>query len=148
MSDFVGLAQLVDEQPVAAADSSGSVIVHGPWADRHPHRADESPASGDPHQSVEEDLRTELAQLRRAMQTRPTIDQACGMLMATFHLNPQQAWDALVMTSQHTNTKLSRLATDLVGTIQGDPLPKATRGRLAAAVTKVHADAKSPEAAS
>ncbi|MEU3328166.1 ANTAR domain-containing protein [Streptomyces albus] len=84
-------------------------------------------------------LRTEVAQLRRAMETRPAIDQARGMLMATFRLTVQQSWDVLVATSQNTNIKLHRLADALVGTVHGTPLPKAVHKQLAAAVTKVKA---------
>ncbi|MBQ0863790.1 ANTAR domain-containing protein [Streptomyces smyrnaeus] len=88
------------------------------------------------HQDTEQDLRTEVLHLRRAMQTRPTIDLARGILMATFHLSPETAWDVLVATSQNTNTKLRQLADDLVRTVHGDPLPKAVQEQLMTAVAK------------
>jgi anti-anti-sigma factor len=84
-----------------------------------------------------EDLGAEVAQLRRAMRTRPTIDLARGVLMASFGLSPQDAWHVLVMVSQHTNTKLHRLAEDLVTAVQGDPLPEETQRQVAAAVARL-----------
>ncbi|NDZ86167.1 STAS domain-containing protein, partial [Streptomyces sp. SID10115] len=84
----------------------------------------------------EQELHIVVAQLRRAMQTRPTIDLARGILMSTFNLSPEAAWDALVTASQNTNTKLHVLAGDVVGTVQGGALPDAVRKQLDAAITK------------
>ncbi|RZB14110.1 ANTAR domain-containing protein [Streptomyces sp. F001] len=86
-------------------------------------------------------LGVEVVQLRRAMQTRPTIDLARGVLMATFGLSPQDAWQVLVTVSQHTNTKLHRLAEDLVTAVQGDPLAEAVQHEVAAAVARLPASA-------
>ncbi|MFC9910732.1 ANTAR domain-containing protein [Streptomyces sp. NPDC059862] len=86
-------------------------------------------------------LGVEVVQLRRAMQTRPTIDLARGVLMATFGLSPQDAWQVLVTVSQHTNTKLHRLAEDLVTAVQGDPLPEAVQHEVAAAVARLSTSA-------
>ncbi|MFJ8590984.1 ANTAR domain-containing protein [Streptomyces sp. NPDC093598] len=87
-----------------------------------------------PPQEDDQDLRAEVAQLRRAMQTRPTIDLARGILMASFGLSPEAAWSVLVRTSQNTNTKLHNLAQDLVGTVRGTTLPEQVQEQLAAAV--------------
>ncbi|MFB6848500.1 ANTAR domain-containing protein [Streptomyces sp. NPDC056373] len=81
-----------------------------------------------------QDLRAEVTQLRRAMQTRPTIDLARGILMASFGLTPEAAWSVLVRTSQNTNTKLHDLARDLVGTVRGTTLPEQVQRQLGAAV--------------
>ncbi|MFE6287078.1 ANTAR domain-containing protein [Streptomyces sp. NPDC057877] len=94
-----------------------------------------TPAGGDGDRS----LGVEVVQLRRAMQTRPVIDLARGVLMASFGLSPEQAWEVLVTASQHTNTKLHRLADDLVTAVQGDPLPDAVQRQVAAAVARVTA---------
>lgn len=75
----------------------------------------------------EQELRNEVVQLRRAMQTRPAIDQARGILMATFALSPEDAWDVLVRISQNTNTKLHVLAGELVGTARDGGLPDGMR---------------------
>ncbi|WP_258021340.1 ANTAR domain-containing protein [Streptomyces anatolicus] len=85
----------------------------------------------------EQELRVEVAQLRRAMQTRPTIDLARGILMSSFRLSPEAAWEVLVTISQNTNTKLYRLAEDLVGAVQGGGLPEAVQEQVAAAVARM-----------
>ena len=95
------------------------------------------PTGGGPRGNVDRELRTEVDQLRRAMRTRPAIDVARGILMATFGLSPEDAWTVLVSASQNTNTKLHHLARDLVGTVDGGPLPEVVRQQVAAAVAKV-----------
>ncbi|MGW6735017.1 ANTAR domain-containing protein [Streptomyces sp. NPDC055013] len=84
------------------------------------------------------DLRIEVAQLRRAMQTRPTIDLARGILMASFSLSSEDAWTVLVTASQNTNTKLHSLAGDLVTAVKGDALPEEVQEHLSAAVARVN----------
>ncbi|MFH9970032.1 ANTAR domain-containing protein [Streptomyces mirabilis] len=85
---------------------------------------------------VEENLRIEIGQLKRAMQTRPVIDLARGVLMASFGLNSEDAWSVLVEASQCTNVKLHHLAQELVGAVNGDPLPDRVRQQVSAAVTE------------
>ncbi|MFI6931938.1 anti-sigma factor antagonist [Streptomyces sp. NPDC050287] len=92
-----------------------------------------------------QDPRIEMAQLRRAMQTRPTIDLARGILMASFRLSPEDAWSTLVRTSQNTNTKMHQLAQDLVNTVRGDPLPEGVQKQLSAAVATLRAPAAVPD---
>jgi anti-anti-sigma factor len=87
------------------------------------------------------DLRIEVAQLRRAMQTRPTIDLARGILMASFSLSSEEAWTVLVAASQNTNTKLHSLAGDLVTAVKGDALPDAVQEQLSSAVARVNSGA-------
>lgn len=96
---------------------------------------------GTPAGDTEQDLRIEVVQLRRAMQTRPAIDLARGILMASFGLTPDQAWSVLVIASQNTNTKLHHVARDVVTAVHGDPLPGRVREQLTAAVTEVRASA-------
>ncbi|MEU3373117.1 ANTAR domain-containing protein [Streptomyces sp. NPDC006711] len=84
----------------------------------------------------EAELRRELDQLRRAMQSRGTIDLARGILMAAFTISADAAWKVLVSTSQHTNIKLRSLAEQVVESAAGTPLPDAVRERLCAAVAK------------
>lgn len=90
-------------------------------------------------------LRIEVVQLRRALRTRPDIDLARGILMASFNLNPDEAWDALVTASQNTNTKLHRLAKDVVTAVQGTPLPDPTQRQLMAAVARARGTAGHPQ---
>ncbi|MGX1910668.1 anti-sigma factor antagonist [Streptomyces phaeochromogenes] len=107
---------------------------------------DEDARPGQTHRPTEEDalpgdaerdLRAEVVQLKRAMQTRPVIDLARGVLMASFALSPQNAWNVLVAVSQNTNTKLHHLAEDMVGAVQGEPLPEPLQQHLAAAVAEL-----------
>lgn len=88
-------------------------------------------------ENVHHDLRIEVAQLRRAMQTRPTIDLARGILMASFSLSSEEAWTVLVTASQNTNTKLHSLAGDLVTAVKGDALSGELQEHLSAAVARV-----------
>lgn len=86
---------------------------------------------------AEQDARAELVQLRRAMETRPAIDMARGVLMASFGLAPEDAWSVLVSVSQNTNTKLHVVADELVGAATGGKIPKPLRRQLAATVARV-----------
>ncbi|WP_327186775.1 anti-sigma factor antagonist [Streptomyces sp. NBC_01334] len=90
-----------------------------------------------------EDLRIEVVQLRRAMQTRPVIDLARGILMASFGLGVEEAWRVLVLASQNTNTKLYHLARDLVAAVLGEPPADAVQEQVAAAVARVRSEAAS-----
>ncbi|WP_405968417.1 anti-sigma factor antagonist [Streptomyces sp. NBC_00015] len=90
-----------------------------------------------------EDLRIEVVQLRRAMRTRPVIDLARGILMASFGLGVEESWRVLVLASQNTNTKLYHLARDLVAAVLGEPPADAVQEQVAAAVAKVRSEAPS-----
>ncbi|MDQ0604631.1 anti-anti-sigma factor [Streptomyces canus] len=79
-------------------------------------------------------IRAEIEQLRRAMQTRPAIDVARGILMAAYTISAEQAWQVLVTTSQTSNTKLSLLAETLMNTVHGDNLPEPLASHLAKAL--------------
>lgn len=101
--------------------------------------------SGTTHELMEEngvaddaeELRIEVVQLKRAMQTRPVIDLARGVLMASFALSPEEAWSVLVDVSQRTNTKLHHVAEDLVDTVNGKPLPEPLQQQLSTAVAEI-----------
>lgn len=68
-------------------------------------------------------LRQENRQLQQAMESRPVIDQARGMIMALGPCSSDEAWQLLVEVSQHTNTKLREIAGALVATTTGKELP-------------------------
>ncbi|MEU0026175.1 ANTAR domain-containing protein [Streptomyces sp. NPDC006335] len=91
---------------------------------------------------VDQELRREVDQLRRAMRTRPAIDVARGIVMASFGLSAEDAWTVLVTASQNTNTKMHNLAQDLMGAIHGDPVPEQVQQQMAAAVAKVRETAQ------
>ncbi|MEU6537016.1 ANTAR domain-containing protein [Streptomyces sp. NPDC047000] len=115
----------------SARPVSGAGPVSGPGGEPVSRSAAERPAGTG--------LRAEVLQLRRAMRTRPEIDMARGILMASFRLSAEEAWEVLVMASQNTNTKLCRLATNVVTTVQGTPLPAPVRRQLTTAVATVTA---------
>ena len=54
------------------------------------------------------------AQLKSAMESRATIEQAKGIIMATSHCSPDEAFEVLVRASQRENRKLRDIAVDLV----------------------------------
>jgi anti-anti-sigma factor len=92
----------------------------------------------------EPELRAEIRHLKRAMETRPVIDLARGVLMASFGLSPEGAWKLLVEVSQNTNTKLRDVAYDLVNAVNGDGLPEPLRHQVAATVTRLHRPPTTP----
>lgn len=53
-------------------------------------------------------------QLQSAMESRATIEQAKGIIMATSRCSPEEAFEVLVRASQRENRKLRDIAGDLV----------------------------------
>ncbi|MFC9843836.1 anti-sigma factor antagonist [Streptomyces sp. NPDC060223] len=105
-----------------------------------PHPGDDNASLGEANQ----DLRIELVQLRRALQTRPVIDLARGVLMASFGLSAEDAWKVLVSVSQNTNTKLHHVADNLVGAVTGDSLPQPFQSQVAESVAKLRTAPSAP----
>ncbi|MFB1041986.1 ANTAR domain-containing response regulator [Streptomyces chrestomyceticus] len=87
-------------------------------------------------ETVVDELRAENAQLRQALDSRPVIDQARGILMATESCTAEQAWDILRQTSQHTNTKVYEVAGEVVASATGAVVPGPVRTQLQAAVDR------------
>ncbi|NUP21237.1 MAG: anti-sigma factor antagonist [Streptomyces sp.] len=92
------------------------------------------PEHGSDRDPADDALKTENDQLRRALQTRPAIDIARGILMASYTLSAEQAWNVLVSTSQNSNTKLHLLAETLLNTVHGENLPEPLADHLANAL--------------
>ncbi|MDQ0835405.1 anti-anti-sigma factor [Streptomyces achromogenes] len=82
-------------------------------------------------------LRIELVRLRRAARTRPVIDLARGVLMASFGLSADEAWRVLVLAARNTDGTVRGLARDLVGAVQEKPSPGALPEAVTAAVAEV-----------
>lgn len=59
-------------------------------------------------------LEAEVAGLRKAMESRATIEQAKGIIIATSGCSPDEAFALLVRQSQHENRRLRTVAEDLV----------------------------------
>ncbi|MEV8317761.1 ANTAR domain-containing protein [Streptomyces sp. NPDC059900] len=118
--------------PVVSAtprDPDSSATAQGPDSD----------VEQDPHSRAEQGTDDELVQLRRAMETRPVIDMARGVLMASFGLSADDAWSVLVTVSQNTNTKLHTVAEDLVSATTGGEIPRPFRRQLSATVARIQA---------
>ncbi|MEU5042488.1 ANTAR domain-containing protein [Streptomyces griseorubiginosus] len=113
-------------------------------AERRPEAPDTVSAAPEQGVDVDEELRLEVAQLRRAMRTRPSIDVARGIVMASFGLSSEDAWTVLVTASQNTNTKLHHLAEGLMGAVHGEPVAKEVRQQMAWAVAKVRETPSAP----
>nr|BFD85009.1 hypothetical protein StreXyl84_44100 [Streptomyces sp. Xyl84] len=84
------------------------------------------------------ELEQEVRQLRRALVSRPVIDQARGILMAAHACTPQQAWDILREASQRSNTKLRTVAAAVTAGAQpgGPAPPEEIRAALRSAVVR------------
>jgi hypothetical protein len=75
-------------------------------------------------------LREEVDQLKEAVTSHATVDQAIGMVVALGRVSPDQGWAVLREVSQHTNIKLRTVAEMiLVWGRQGD-LPPDIRAAL------------------
>ncbi|MFJ4616814.1 STAS domain-containing protein [Streptomyces sp. NPDC088812] len=85
----------------------------------------------------EREPRAQVVHLRRALRTRPVVDLARGILMASFALSAEDAWRVLVEVSRHTGTEPHHLARDLVAAVQGEPPAEAVRDQVAAAVDRI-----------
>jgi hypothetical protein len=59
-------------------------------------------------------LATEVRDLRRVLDTRPTIDQAKGIIMADRRCGPDEAFDVLRKLSMDTNVRVADVAAALV----------------------------------
>jgi response regulator NasT len=81
-------------------------------------------------------LREEVEQLRRAIASRPVIDQARGILMAAHACTSEEAWLILRKTSQLSNTKLRTVAAALTAGAgaDGPPPPEEVRTALRTAI--------------
>ncbi|MER5970558.1 ANTAR domain-containing protein [Streptomyces sp. NPDC002055] len=96
----------------------------------------EAPARPASEAAESERIRQENAQLKQAIQARPVIDQARGVLMATCSCTADEAWAVLRDTSQHTNIKLRDIARAVIGGTQGIPPPEPVRTALRFAVLR------------
>ncbi|GHH93773.1 ANTAR domain-containing response regulator [Streptomyces capillispiralis] len=83
-------------------------------------------------------LQEEVEQLRQAIASRPVIDQARGILMATHGCTSEEAWHILREASQMSNTKLRTVAAALTASAQaqGAPPPEEVRTALSRALAR------------
>ncbi|MFF1443156.1 ANTAR domain-containing protein [Streptomyces sp. NPDC058295] len=82
-------------------------------------------------------LEQENAQLRHAVGSHATVDQAIGILIATRRIGPAAGFEVLREVSQHTNTKLLKVAEAVIGSALGhQPLPDPMSRELDAAARR------------
>lgn len=72
-----------------------------------------------------EALLGEVQGLRVAMEHRAEIEQAKGIVMASLHCTPDEAFDVLRRQSQHENRRLRDIAHELVTITSRRPAPPA-----------------------
>ena len=66
-------------------------------------------------------LEQENEQLRHAVDSHATVNQAIGVLAAIYQLPPAAGFDVLREVSQHTNTKLHTVAGTVIAWALGQP---------------------------
>ncbi|MEU0197199.1 MULTISPECIES: ANTAR domain-containing protein [unclassified Streptomyces] len=76
-------------------------------------------------------LQEEVEQLRQAIVSRPVIDQARGILMATHGCTSDEAWHILREASQLSNTKLREVAAAVTASAESDGPPPSAELRTA-----------------
>ncbi|MEU5757103.1 ANTAR domain-containing protein [Streptomyces sp. NPDC047829] len=84
-------------------------------------------APEDRNEGKVQDLERENGQLRQAVDSHATIDQAIGVLIAVHRLQPAEGFDVLRDISQQSNTKLHTVADAIIGWALGTPMPDAVR---------------------
>ncbi|MEU6543214.1 ANTAR domain-containing protein [Streptomyces sp. NPDC046859] len=89
-----------------------------------------------PDGAVTARLEQENAQLRHAVDSHATVDQAIGVLIAIHQLAPAVGFEVLREVSQHTNTKLHTVAETVIAWALGTPLPEPVAQVLDAAVQR------------
>ncbi|WBB61746.1 ANTAR domain-containing protein [Streptomyces sp. WMMC500] len=83
------------------------------------------------------ELSEENAQLKQAIESRPVVDQARGVLIAVLGADEDEAWEVLLDASQHANIPLRHVAEALLASAAGRPLPPDLRVPLRRAMSKV-----------
>jgi hypothetical protein len=112
------------------------MISNAPSGDGAPH--DDPTDSSVPAEVVEEivELREEVGQLKEAVTSHATVDQAIGMMVALGRVTPDEGWAVLREVSQRTNIKLRNIAElILIWGRKGD-LPSDVRAPLEEALDK------------
>ncbi|MDQ0745896.1 AmiR/NasT family two-component response regulator [Streptomyces africanus] len=79
-------------------------------------------------------LEEENAQLRQAVNSHATVDQAIGVLAAIHRLAPAAGFEVLREVSQRTNIKLHTVAESVIARTLGQTLPEPVMRELDAAV--------------
>ena len=95
---------------------------------------------GNPAEQDAVALRAEVDQLRLALAAGAVVDQACGMVMVLVPCLPGPARNLLVDVSRQCNTEVPDVASALVATWEGEPLPGLMQRALRRALRRLHAE--------
>ncbi|MGX5181471.1 ANTAR domain-containing protein [Streptomyces avermitilis] len=92
----------------------------------------ERPAAQEPYEQElsKARLEDENLQLKQAVLSHATIDQAIGVIVALGGLAPGRSWDVLREVSQRTNIKLRHVAELIIDWAQTGDLPRDIREEL------------------
>ncbi|MEU9268455.1 ANTAR domain-containing protein [Streptomyces sp. NPDC048251] len=91
-------------------------------------------------------LEQENAQLRRAVVSHATVDQALGVLVAVHRIAPAAGFGVLREVSQHTNIKLHTVAEMVIDWALGQqPLPETVERELDRAVQRCSRQEDAPD---
>ncbi|WP_308406859.1 ANTAR domain-containing protein [Streptomyces sp. AC555_RSS877] len=83
----------------------------------------------------------ENEQLKQAMESRPVIDMARGVLMGWLVCPSENAWEILVEVSQRSNVKVRVVVGAVTAAAAGkEPMPQTLRDHLVAAVARWQVD--------
>ncbi|MEU7061837.1 ANTAR domain-containing protein [Streptomyces sp. NPDC046197] len=93
------------------------------------------PGVDDLVQEVEQ-LRAENEQLQWAVASHAVVDQAIGVLVMMARISPEDGFTVLREVSQHTNTKLSSIAEQIIKHAQGAGLSETVLSELQAALAR------------
>jgi AmiR/NasT family two-component response regulator len=84
-----------------------------------------------------EHLRTENAQLRRAVASHAVVDRAIGVLVCIGRISPDDGFSVLRDVSQRTNTRLVAVAEQVIKHAQGAALTDTVQSELLAALARI-----------
>ncbi|MER5198927.1 ANTAR domain-containing protein [Streptomyces sp. NPDC002755] len=90
-------------------------------------------------------LEQENAQLRHALGSHATVDQAVGVLAAIHRIRPAAGFEVLRQVSQQTNIKLHTVAEMVIAWALGQPLPQTVGHELGEAVQRRSRSADAPD---
>jgi len=82
------------------------------------------------------DAERRIGDLTQAVTSHEIVGQATGILIATYHIDPQAAWSLLRRVSQQCNIKVARLASAVIAIASGSHESIATPDLKAAAVAR------------
>ncbi|MCW2525883.1 MAG: histidine kinase [Pseudonocardiales bacterium] len=123
----LGVLSVMSVQLFVEGDSMGALDIYSNQANAFDELAETVGLILASHAAVAMASSREIANLHAGMDGRDLIGQAKGILMERFKINQHDAFDLLIVASQHGNRKLREVAYELTTT--GDIAAKPARGR-------------------